>query len=80
MLEIDGHTASIGTVNFDFRSLYLHFENTVMLYKSKCVTDIQNDFEDMFKKSKKIELTNLKKVNFFKRVYLGFVKLFITLL
>ncbi|MDI6452522.1 cardiolipin synthase [Peloplasma aerotolerans] len=31
MMIIDGVKAVIGTANFDFRSLYLHFENTVYL-------------------------------------------------
>ena len=35
IVYIDGASAAIGTVNFDFRSFYLHFENTVWFYQSK---------------------------------------------
>lgn len=80
MVEIDGATVAIGTANFDFRSLYLHFEDTVMLYKSKAITDIKNDFEDLFKKSQKIEISSIKNKNFFKKIYVNFIKLFLPLL
>lgn len=80
MVEIDGTTASIGTTNFDFRSLYLNFENTVMIYGGQTVLDIKEDFEDMFAHSKKIELQTLKKDGFFKRIYVSIIKLFLPLL
>ena len=44
----DGITASIGTSNLDYRSLYLHFENNVLLYGGEAVTQIQKDFEALF--------------------------------
>lgn len=80
MVEIDGSTASIGTTNFDFRSLYLNYENTVMIYNSQTILEIKNDFEQMFFNSNKIELQNLKKDGFFKRIYVNFIKLFLPLL
>ena len=39
---------SVGTVNLDFRSLYLHFECGVWIYKSPVLSDIKLDFEEMF--------------------------------
>ena len=44
----DGKIASIGTSNFDYRSLYHHFENNVLLYGNQAVEDIQADFENTF--------------------------------
>jgi len=44
----DGKTASIGTSNLDYRSLYLHFENNVLLYGGTAVEQMAGDFEDMF--------------------------------
>ncbi len=40
----DDKLAVIGTINFDFRSLYLTFECATLLYKTNTVTDIYNDF------------------------------------
>jgi len=56
MCVSDDNTAIVGTINLDFRSLYLHFENAVMLYKCRAIEDISKDFEKMFEVSK--EVTN----------------------
>lgn len=42
----DDISSVVGTVNLDYRSLYLHFENAVLLYKSKKIMDIKKDFLD----------------------------------
>ena len=44
----DGKIASIGTSNLDYRSLYHHFENNVLLYGCDAVKDIAADFEALF--------------------------------
>ena len=35
---VDDRIAAVGTVNLDYRSLYLHFENSVLLYGARCWT------------------------------------------
>jgi cardiolipin synthase len=40
----DDEVASIGTVNLDFRSLYLHFECGTMLYGCKAICEAKQDF------------------------------------
>jgi len=47
----DDEYATVGTVNLDFRSLYLHFECGVWMYRCRVITDIKRDFEDTMKKS-----------------------------
>lgn len=44
----DDTVATVGTINLDYRSLYLHFENGVFLYDCKAVSDIRNDFKKTF--------------------------------
>ena len=44
----DGKVASIGTSNLDYRSLYLHFENNVLIYGGEAVESMAKDFEDLF--------------------------------
>lgn len=44
----DGKQASIGTSNLDYRSLYHHFENDVLLTGCDAVQDMADDFEAMF--------------------------------
>jgi len=48
MCVSDGVIASIGTSNLDYRSLYLHFENNVALYRCDAVEQMARDFEEMF--------------------------------
>lgn len=48
MCVSDGCLASIGTSNLDYRSLYLHFENNAVLYRSPAVKQMERDFEEMF--------------------------------
>ena len=45
----DDSTAVCGTINLDFRSLYHHFENAVLMFGCDAVMDIKKDFEDVFK-------------------------------
>ena len=40
----DDTTATVGTTNLDFRSLYLHFECGVRMYGTNAVTQIKDDF------------------------------------
>ena len=44
----DDNRAVVGTINLDYRSLYLHFECAAFMYGSECIADIKADFEDMF--------------------------------
>lgn len=48
MAVSDGAVASIGTSNLDYRSLYLHFENNVVLYRCDAVEQMAQDFKEMF--------------------------------
>ncbi|MEI3339895.1 MAG: phospholipase D-like domain-containing protein [Eubacterium sp.] len=42
----DDEIAVVGTVNMDFRSLYLHFECGAVLYQTGTVADVKADFEE----------------------------------
>ena len=57
----------VGTVNMDYRSLYLHFEDAVFLYRSESLPDIRKDAEETFKKSREITLDDLR-TNLFGRL------------
>ena len=40
----DDRTATVGTTNLDFRSLYLHYECGALLYEAKAVMEVKEDF------------------------------------
>ena len=47
VMLVDGKAATVGTINFDYRSLYLHFECNVLLYEAECLSAIKRDFREM---------------------------------
>lgn len=51
----------VGTINLDFRSLYLHFECAAYLYKVPALKDIMADFQDTMAKSQEITMQDVKK-------------------
>lgn len=47
----DDEVATVGTINLDFRSLYLHYECGVYMEKHQVIKDIKNDLDDTISKS-----------------------------
>ncbi len=60
---VDDVYATVGTVNLDYRSLYLHFENGVWLYQASVIKDIKKDFMETLEKSHEIQLANQEKLS-----------------
>ena len=54
MMLCDGETAAVGTINLDYRSLYLHFENGVFLSRCGAVEDIRADFLNTFAQCREV--------------------------
>ncbi|MCU0105426.1 cardiolipin synthase [Acholeplasma vituli] len=71
IVYIDDVQATVGTTNFDFRSLYLHFENTVWLYKTSSLVDIKSYLDETLENSTLLTLESLKKRNLFYKLYQG---------
>ena len=66
-LSDDKH-AVVGTINLDYRSLYLHFECAAYLYDVPALGDIKADFADTFQKSQEVTLEDEKKRGFLSRL------------
>ena len=65
----DDKTAVVGTINLDYRSLFLHFECAAYMHKTSCIKDIKADFNDLFEnKCKRITLEDCKKRSVFSRI------------
>jgi len=69
ILYVDDEVATVGTTNFDFRSLYLHFENSVWLYNTSSLRDIKTYLIDSIESSIPLTLEKLKKRNILFRLY-----------
>ena len=50
----DDKVGVVGTINLDYRSLYLHFENGVFMYKNDAVMQLKHDMEKTFEISQRI--------------------------
>jgi len=50
----DDEVATVGTINMDYRSLYLHFECGVWMYRSKAVMQVKRDALDTFAHSREV--------------------------
>ncbi len=62
----DDEKAVVGTINLDYRSLYLHFECGILLYKAPVVLEIEKDLEETLEKCCQITQEDCKRYPFFK--------------
>ena len=60
----DDETAVVGTINLDFRSLYLHFECGVWIHKNPVVDAIEEDFLETLKKCRQVTLEDCRRSPF----------------
>ncbi len=50
----DDCVATVGTINLDYRSLYLHFENGVFLYDCPAIAQVRRDFDETFPQCREV--------------------------
>ena len=53
---VDDEIGVVGTINLDYRSLYLHFEDGVWIYKNRVIQDIKDDFVQTMEYCRPVEL------------------------
>lgn len=61
VMVADGQKATVGTVNLDFRSLYLHFECGTFMYRHPEIKAIEEDFQKTLVKCQHLTLADCKK-------------------
>lgn len=77
----DDSKAVVGTINIDYRSLYLHFECAAYMQGTECIGNIRRDFDDLFKsKCHKITYEDCKNISFISRCASVFLRIFSPLL
>lgn len=76
----DDEKAVVGTINLDFRSLYLHFECASMIYKNPAVIKVEEDFQDTLLKCQEITIEDCKKYSFYKKCIGKVLRLFAPLM
>lgn len=76
----DDERAVVGTVNLDYRSLYLHFECGVYLYQTSEIADIERDMQETLKKCQRVTLVDCKKEKLRTKIYGRVLRLFAPLM
>jgi cardiolipin synthase len=75
LVVVDDTMATVGSVNFDYRSFYLSYECGVWMYRTDSIPSVKEDFLDMMDKS--IEITEEKaKTSFIVRIFRGILAAF----
>lgn len=73
---IDHKVGSMGTVNLDYRSLFLHFENNSIFYDCPVLQDLEKDFLLTQTKCQEIVLGKNYKVNFVNWLLNGILRIY----
>jgi len=75
----DDMTATVGTTNLDFRSLYLHFECGVWMYKTASVAKVKEDFLTTLPLCHEITIRDCSR-NALQRIFQNVLRLFAPLM
>ena len=71
---VDDRIAAVGTVNLDYRSLYLHFENSVLIYGGAVLDDVRRDLAEIERESAEVKLAECR-TGFFGTMYSAVLRL-----
>lgn len=80
MMIADDKFAVVGSINLDFRSLYLHFECAAFMYHCRVINDIKNDILETIEVSEEMTYADCLKLNRPYRLWLSLVRLYAPML
>lgn len=75
----DDEVATVGTINLDYRSLYLHFECGIYMKDTNVICDIKNDILDSISKSHEVKFEEVK-YKFLKSLWQAILRIFAPLM
>ncbi len=71
----DDQLAVVGTINLDYRSLYLHFEDGAWIYRNPVVMDIKSDFMTTLEHCKAVDVEFCRKRHIVVRIIQNILRL-----
>ena len=77
---VDDEYGVVGTINLDFRSLYLHFECAAWLYRCSCIPKMREDFMQTLAVSQEVTLEECRGVGLVTRVVRSVLRVFAPLM
>lgn len=75
----DDRMAIAGTVNMDYRSYYLHFENGILMSHTDEILRMRENFEESLKESVQITENDIARTSIFVRIFRAVLNLFVPL-
>lgn len=76
----DDTRAVVGSINLDYRSLFLHFECASYFYRHPVVAQVEQDVQNTLKKCMQVTIEDCKRFNPFKRIAGHVLRLFAPLM
>ena len=76
----DDEKAVVGTINMDYRSLYLHFECAAYIYRNEVIQDVERDFRETLAQSQVITLEECRRYPWYKKLAGRALRLFAPLM
>lgn len=73
---VDREVAFVGTVNVDYRSFELHYENGVMLYGTSAIEELLEDMDGIMARSRVVTAEEWKKRSILRRIFEPILRLF----
>lgn len=77
---VDDRIATVGTINFDYRSLYLHFECGVWMFDTDTIFEIRDDYLKTLESCDEVTMEQLAKTSGIKRLGQSLLKMFAPLM
>jgi len=56
----DDHVAVVGSINMDYRSLFLHFECGTLLYRNSQILALRDDVLNTLRKCREVQLSDCR--------------------
>lgn len=76
----DDELAVVGSINLDFRSLYLHYECATWMYRSPAVGEIVRDFDETLAQCKCLTIEDINSRPLWKRILGALLRIFAPLM
>lgn len=73
---IDGEATTVSTVNMDFRSMYLNFENGVFVHGIETASSVEEDFQNTLAVSQRIDIEYYQSFPRKYRFFAAFMRIF----
>ena len=80
MFVVDDEYAVIGTINLDYRSLYLHYECATWLYKTNTILEMKADINQALQISEEVTLAKYNETPLSYRLLFIFLRIFAPLM